>query len=154
MAGPEQATAGAYSPFRLLVRRPDGAQEIRQVRANLPPGMVASLKGVAYCPEANIAAAAGKSGAAEIAAPSCPDSSLVGGVALAAGSGPTPFHTPGKVYLAGPYKGAPVSMLFVTPTVAGPFDLGTVVVGPRCTSIPKRPKSTPSRTRSPTCSAA
>jgi hypothetical protein len=128
IAGPEAATAGAFSPFRLLLRRPDGAQEIRQVRANLPPGMIASLKGVAYCPEANIAAAANKSGAAEIAAPSCPASSLVGGVALAAGSGPAPFHTTGKAYLAGPYKGAPVSMLFVTPAVAGPFDLGTVVV--------------------------
>ena len=128
VAGPEAATAGAYSPFRLLVRRPDGAQEIRQVRANLAPGMVARLKGVPYCPEANIAAAVGKSGAAEIAAPSCPASSLVGGVALAAGSGSTPFHTAGKVYLAGPYKNAPVSLLFVTPTVAGPFDLGTVVV--------------------------
>jgi len=128
VAGPEGATAGAYSPFRLLVRRPDGAQEIRQVRANLAPGMVARLKGVPYCPQASIAAAAQKSGAAEIAAPSCPASSLLGGVALAAGSGPTPFHTAGKVYLAGPYKGAPVSLLFVTPTVAGPFDLGTVVV--------------------------
>ena len=128
VAGPEAATAGAYSPFRLLLRRPDGAQEIRQLNANLAPGMVARLKGVAYCPEASIAAAAAKSGAAEDAAPSCPASSLVGGVALAAGSGPAPFHTAGKAYLAGPYKGAPLSMVFVTPAVAGPYDLGTVVV--------------------------
>ncbi len=128
VAGPEAATAGAYSPFRLLLRRPDGAQEIRQLNANLAPGMVARPEGVAYCPEANIAAAAAKSGAAEDAAPSCPASSLVGGVALAAGSGPAPFHTAGKVYLAGPYKGAPLSMVFVTPAVAGPYDLGTVVV--------------------------
>ena len=34
----------------------------------------------------------------------------------------------GKAYLAGPYKGAPLSMAVITPAVAGPFDLGTVVV--------------------------
>ncbi len=34
----------------------------------------------------------------------------------------------GKVYLAGPYKGAPLSLAVITPAVAGPFDLGTVVV--------------------------
>ena len=31
-------------------------------------------------------------------------------------------------YLAGPYKGAPLSMAIITPAVSGPFDLGTVVV--------------------------
>jgi len=127
-AGPRQWAAGAFSPLDLRIRRPDGAQEIRRVEANLAPGMTARLKGVSYCPEANIAAAAAKGGAAENAAPSCPASSGVGTVALAAGSGPAPYNTTGKVYLAGPYKGAPLSMVFVTPAVAGPFDLGTVVV--------------------------
>lgn len=127
-AGPKGNKAGAFSPFELRITRPDGAQEIRQVNVNLPPGMVAKLKGVAYCPEESIAAAAAQSGKAEIAAPSCPDSSLVGTTAIAAGSGPAPFNTTGKVYLAGPYKGAPLSMVFATPAVAGPYDLGTVVV--------------------------
>jgi hypothetical protein len=127
-AGPKGSKAGAFSPFELHITRPDGAPEIRQVNVNLPPGMVAKLKGVAYCPEASIAAAASKSGASELAAPSCPNSSLVGTTAIAAGSGPAPFHTNGRVYLAGPYKGAPISMAFVTPAVAGPYDLGTVVV--------------------------
>jgi hypothetical protein len=127
-AGPRSNKAGAFSPFDLRITRPDGAQEIRQVKLNLPPGMVAKLKGVAYCPEASIAAAGATSGAAEIASPSCPASSLVGTVRIAAGSGPTPFNTSGKVYLAGPYKGAPISLVFVTPAVAGPYDLGTVVV--------------------------
>ncbi len=45
-----------------------------------------------------------------------------------AGSG-NPFYVKtGKAYLAGPYKGAPLSMAIVTPAVAGPFDLGNVVV--------------------------
>jgi len=34
----------------------------------------------------------------------------------------------GHAYLAGPYKGAPLSLAIITPAVAGPFDLGTVVV--------------------------
>ena len=47
---------------------------------------------------------------------------------MGVGAGPTPYYTQGRVYLAGPYKGAPVSLAIVTPAVAGPFDLGTVVV--------------------------
>ncbi|HEY5815362.1 MAG TPA: hypothetical protein VIS95_03375 [Solirubrobacterales bacterium] len=120
--------AGSFSPFELHIARPDGAQEIRQIDVDLPPGLVAKLKGVEYCPEESIDAAASRSGAAELAAPSCAANSLVGTSGIDAGSGPTPFHTTGTAYLAGPYKGAPISMAFVTPAVAGPFDLGTVVV--------------------------
>ena len=47
---------------------------------------------------------------------------------VGAGAGPAPFYAHGKAYLAGPYKGAPISMAIITPAVAGPFDLGTVVV--------------------------
>jgi hypothetical protein len=127
-AGTQGSKAGKFSPFEFHLTRPDGAQEIRQVNANLPPGMIAKLKGVKYCPQESIDAAAAHSGNAELASPSCPSSSLVGTVGADAGSGPAPFHTTGKVYLAGPYKGAPISMVFVTPAVAGPYDLGTVVV--------------------------
>jgi hypothetical protein len=121
-------TSGKFSPFRLHIGRADGEQEIRQVNVTLPPGMVAKLKGVEYCPQANIDAAAAQSGKAEIANPSCPSSSHVGVVDIAAGSGGNPLKVGGNVYLAGPYKGAPISMVFVTPAVAGPFDLGAVVV--------------------------
>jgi hypothetical protein len=126
-AGPNSSKAGKYSPFELHITRPNGAQEIRRVEATLPPGMVAKLKGVEYCPQASIDAAAAQSGTNEIARPSCPSNSQIGSVNVGAGSG-TPFHTPGKAYLAGPYKGAPISMVFVVPAVAGPYDLGTSVV--------------------------
>jgi hypothetical protein len=51
----------------------------------------------------------------------------VGSVDIAAGAGPTPYHLQGTVFLAGPYKGAPLSLASITPVVAGPFDLGDVV---------------------------
>ena len=37
-------------------------------------------------------------------------------------------YVPGKIYLAGPYHGAPFSLVAVTSAVVGPFDLGTVVL--------------------------
>jgi hypothetical protein len=137
-AGTTGTKAGAYKPFELRITRPDGAQEIRRVDVDLPPGMVAKLKGVKYCPEASIEAAAKQSGKAELANPSCPANSLVGATSIDAGSGPAPFRTSGNVYLAGPYKGAPISMVFVTPAVAGPYDLGTVVVRAAINIDPER----------------
>ena len=95
-AGTQQSKAGAFSPFELHIARPDGAQEIRKVEATLPPGMIAKLKGVAYCPQANIEATGAQSGVAELAHPSCPANSLIGSVDIAAGSGPAPFNTKGK----------------------------------------------------------
>jgi hypothetical protein len=119
---------GAYSPFEVDLARSDGSQELKGVDVDLPPGLTAKLAGVRYCPEATIAAAAVNSGTAEAASPSCPSSSLVGSAAVAAGSGPDPFHINGKAFLAGPYHGAPISLAVITPATAGPFDLGSVVV--------------------------
>lgn len=127
-AGPQSNTAGAFSPFKFNLERADGNQEIKQINVDLPPGMVAKLRGLEYCPQANIDAAGARSGTSVIADPACPNSSFVGTATTSAGSGPAPFNTAGNAYLAGPYKGAPISMVFVTPAVAGPFDLGTVVV--------------------------
>jgi hypothetical protein len=119
--------AGKYSPFRLRITRSNGNQEIRQVNVDLPPGMVAKLKGVAYCSEADIAGAARHPGKAETTNPSCPSNSQVGTLDVDVGSGQV-FRTSGKAYLAGPYKDAPISLVFIVPAVAGPYDLGTVVI--------------------------
>ncbi len=123
-----QPKAGAYRQFSVDVARSDGNQELKGVDVDLPPGLTAKLAGVRYCPEATVAVAAANSGVAEAASPSCPASSLVGSASVAAGSGPDPFHIGGKVFLTGPYHGAPVSLAVVTPATAGPFDLGSVVV--------------------------
>jgi len=97
----------------------------------MPPGLSGYLKGIPRCPDGTLAGISGAlgTGAAQIAAPSCPAASQVGVVSVGAGAGPNPFYAnTGKVYLAGPYKGAPLSIAVVAPAVAGPFDLGNVVV--------------------------
>jgi hypothetical protein len=127
-AGTVKRQAGAYSPLHMDVARADGNQELKGVDVTLPPGLTAKLAGVRYCPPPALAAAAANGGAAEAASSSCPAASLIGHADIAAGSGPSPIRIGGKVFLAGPYKGAPLSLAVVTPAMAGPFDLGSVVV--------------------------
>lgn len=130
-AGLANPTAASYSPFSLRLTRDDATDELAALSVKTPKGLVAKLAGVPYCSDASIAQAAGRSapgqGAMEAASPSCPDASVVGSTSAGAGAGPAPFYTGGKVYLAGPYKGAPLSLVAVIPAVAGPFDLGVVV---------------------------
>jgi hypothetical protein len=129
-AGSATPIAGAFSNFALQVSRPEGTQELRGIDATLPPGLSAALAGVPYCPEPaidSISATPGTASAQRLS-PSCPEASLVGHSDAAAGAGSMPFHNPGNVYLAGPYKGAPLSLAVVTPVIAGPLDLGSIVV--------------------------
>ncbi len=119
---------GAFTQFAMSIGRNDGNQELKGVEVTLPPGLTAKLAGVRYCPASALAAAAANSGAAEAAHSSCPPQSLVGSAAVSAGSGAHPFQTTGKVFLTGPYHGAPLSLAVITPATAGPFDLGSVVV--------------------------
>ena len=130
-AGLAKPEAGTYSPFSLRLSRPDGSGEFSAISASPPSGLVAKLAGIPYCSEAQIAQAQSRGGPGkgglERADSSCPSSSQVGTTTAAAGAGPTPFYTGGKVFLAGPYKGAPLSFVAIVPAVAGPFDLGAIV---------------------------
>jgi uncharacterized repeat protein (TIGR01451 family) len=131
LAGTLAPQAGKYSPMSFRLSREDGSQRLGRIEATLPPGLSARLAGVAQCSEADIAKArsreAPNQGAAEQSDPSCPAASAIGTITAAAGAGPSPYYTTGEVYLAGPYKGAPLSVVAIAPAVAGPFDLGTVV---------------------------
>jgi hypothetical protein len=127
-AGPKSTQAGAYSPLRVAITRGNGQQELKAASVALAPGDIAKLAGVPYCPDNAIAAAAQSSGAAQAANSSCPAKSEVGTATVQAGTGGTPLWITGKVFLAGPYHGAPLSLAVITPATAGPFDLGTVVV--------------------------
>ena len=127
-AGTLTPTAKAFSPFVMKLTRDDGSQPIKAIDATLPKGLLGKLAGIPYCSDAALSAAAAKSGRSEQASASCPSASQVGTVNVGAGAGSDPFYATGKAYLAGPYKGAPLSLAVITPAVAGPFDLGTVVI--------------------------
>lgn len=115
-AGAVVPWAGVHGPFVLRVSRGDGSQRLSAIDAVLPAGVTARLAGVPTCSDA------------EVAGGRCPAASQVGSVSVAAGAGPTPLPLTGGAYLAGPYKGAPLSLAVVIPALAGPFDLGTVAV--------------------------
>ncbi len=124
----DNPTAATYSPFRVNIARADGEQELKVVNVTLPKGLTGKLAGIPYCPEANIASAAASAGATQVGSTSCGPAPQIGVATTEAGTGGHPFKISGKVFLAGPYKGAPLSLVVITPAIAGPFDLGTVVV--------------------------
>ncbi|HEV7495292.1 hypothetical protein [Baekduia sp.] len=115
-AGATNPSAGHATGFTLQLARPDGQEHIRTVSTTLPAGILANVGSVALCSDADASAG------------TCSDASQVGSTDAAAGPGSDPFHLPGKVFLTGPYKGGPYGLAIVTRAVAGPFDLGTVVV--------------------------
>jgi hypothetical protein len=102
-----------------------------KISVKLPPGVVGKLAGLSKCSDAAIAQArsrTGKNGGhEELASPSCPASSEIGHTLGGAGVGQVLTYAEGKLYLSGPYNGAPLSVVSILPAVAGPFDIGTVV---------------------------
>lgn len=130
--GTTSNSAGRYSPFVFRLTRGDDDQELSQIGVTLPMGLAAKFAGIGTCSDADIAKAEGRVGAGEGALeqidPSCPGASLIGTTEVGAGVGVPLAWVPGNVYLAGPYKGAPLSMVAISPAVVGPFDLGVVVV--------------------------
>jgi hypothetical protein len=121
-AGTANPVARRFSPLSLSIARADGDAPLESFEAILPKGLVARLKGVPYCSTARLAALSGEGA-------SCPAKSRVGKASVGVGAGPIPyFLNSGKAFLAGPYKGAPLSLAAVVPVRVGPFDLGTVVL--------------------------
>jgi hypothetical protein len=128
--GTANPTAGSHTPFNLKIDRADGDQFLSGLDVKAAPGIAATLRGVPYCSQSAIdkLASPSYSGLAEIASPACPAASQVGTVTTGAGPGTHPVFNNGKIYLAGPYKGAPLSFETVIPAVSGPYDLGVVAV--------------------------
>jgi hypothetical protein len=129
-SGSQNSTAASHSPFSLILNRSDGEQNLRGITVSTPPGFAATLKGVPYCPQSALDQLADPSytGLAEQASSACPAASQIGSAVAGAGAGSHPLYVGGKVYLAGPYKGAPLSLEVVIPAVSGPYDLGVVAV--------------------------
>ena len=115
-AGAVSPQAGRYTPLVLTFSRSDVEQGLAGFSLSLPPGLLAKLAGVSLCPDADAGSGA------------CPEASLVGTVQVSAGPGPQPLFLEGRVYLTGPYDGGPYGLAVVVPALAGPFDLGDVVV--------------------------
>ncbi|MGN6201254.1 MAG: hypothetical protein ACTHNY_02475, partial [Solirubrobacterales bacterium] len=121
-AGVTNPVAGKYSPFVFDLTRPDGNQALRGFELKLPDGELAKLAGVPLCSDADADAG------------TCPQGSRIGSLQATTGPGPDPLSIPqpGKpqpqIYLSGPYKGSPFSILTEVPAQAGPFDLGTLAV--------------------------
>ncbi len=113
-------SAGAFTGFQLELTRRDGDQALSSVSMHLPPGNAALLSSVTLCEEP------------QAANDDCPASSEVGQATAVAGLGSEPYvETGGRVFITGPYKGAPFGLEIVTPAVAGPFNLGFVTVRSR-----------------------
>jgi hypothetical protein len=127
-AGAVNNNAGAFSPFNMRLIRHDGEQDMTKFSAILPPGELGSLAGVSKCSDAAIALAKTKTGRQEKESPSCPANSLIGHTLAGAGVGDSLTYVPGQIYLGGPYHGDPLSVISITPALAGPFDAGAVVV--------------------------
>lgn len=120
-AGSLDPHAGAYTPFSFTLTRQDGEANPQTIALHLPQGLLAKLKGVPVCSDADAVRG------------SCPAASRLGSLTAASGVGgaplwiPQPGKAPTAAYLAGPYNGAPYSVVSVVPAQAGPFDLGLVV---------------------------
>jgi hypothetical protein len=112
-AGTTDSQAGGFSPFSVTFSRQGGEQRLSSAQVVAPPGLLGVLKSVVQCPE--LQAGAG----------TCGPESLIGETTVAAGPGEDPYWVKGgRVYLTGPYKGAPFGLSIVVPAVAGPFNLG------------------------------
>jgi hypothetical protein len=113
----QTGNAGGVTSYTFSLTRPEGNQYLSQVKTTLPAGLVGQIPKATQCTEAQASAEPSQ----------CPDSSQIGVASAIAGAGPTPFaFGGGKVYLTGPYQGAPFGLLITVPAVAGPFNLGEV----------------------------
>jgi hypothetical protein len=119
-AGTTSNQAGGFSPFTMTMSREDGQQDLQAISLRMPPGLSGLLTGVKLC------------GEAEANAGTCGPESLIGETTVSVGVGNDPFSVKGgRVYLTGPYRGAPFGLSIVNPAKAGPYDLGQVVVRAR-----------------------
>jgi hypothetical protein len=115
-AGTVDPTGGAFSPFAVRINRPDRQQYMSGLTIEMPPGLIGKLKDIPLCPDGQANAG------------TCGIESRIGTATVGAGPGSNPFFIDGSVSLTGPYKGAPFGLSTAVRVIAGPFDLGMVVV--------------------------
>jgi hypothetical protein len=116
VSGTQSNQAGGFTPFSLTFDRSDAEQNMSRIQVTTPPGLLGSLASVALCPEPQASQGA------------CGPDSLIGHVTVGVGAGSNPFYVTGSIYLTASYNGAPYGLAFVVPAVAGPLNLGVVIV--------------------------
>ena len=116
VAGTLNPQAAGSSTFTTTFSRNDGEQYFQGLEVTLPPGLLATIKGVPLCPEAQANAG------------TCDAASQIGEASAAVGVGEPLWVGGGKVYLTGPYAGGPFGLSIVVPAIAGPFNLGNQIV--------------------------
>jgi hypothetical protein len=116
-AGTTSIQAGGFSPFTMTMSREDGEQNLQSVQLKMPPGLLGTLSSVKLC------------GEPQADQGTCGSESLIGETIVSVGLGGNPYSvTGGRVYITGPYDGAPYGLSIVNPAKAGPFNLGNVIV--------------------------
>jgi hypothetical protein len=110
------SAAGKFTQLTASIARPDRDQFLSGVRVDTPPGLGAIVKRMPRCSSTLAARGA------------CPASTLIGTASTRSGAGSEPYGLTGNVYFTDGYKGAPFGMVVVVRAIAGPYDLGTVVV--------------------------
>jgi hypothetical protein len=122
VAGSTSDQAGAFTNFSLALQRGDGQQRIGKLQFKEPAGLAALISQVPLC------------GEPQAAQGTCSAASHIGHSLVTSGPGASPLAIPqpgapeAPIYLTGPYEGAPFGLSIVTPVIAGPFNLGTIVV--------------------------
>ena len=115
--GTTSIQAGGFSPFTMTMSRPDGSQNLQAIKLTMPPGLLGTLSTVKLCKEAQANAG------------TCGPESLIGHTIVSVGVGGDPYSvTGGEVFITEGYGGAPYGLSIVNPAVAGPFNLGKVIV--------------------------
>ena len=90
----------------------------------MPPGFTGYLKGISYCPEAAIAAAAANLGRAEQEHPAVRPRARSERRTSLPGPGSSRSTRWARCTWPGPFSGAPLSLAAITPALAGPYDYG------------------------------
>lgn len=111
-AGTTDNQAGGFSPFTTTISREDGDQDIQAVSVHTPPGLSGLISSITPCegPQAETGL--------------CGPASQIGETTVSVGVGDQPYTVSGgKVYITGPYEGAPFGLSIAVPAKAGPYDL-------------------------------
>ena len=129
-AGSTNIQAGGFTPFAMTMSREDGNQQLQGIQLHMPPGLLGMLSSSAALP-----GSAGEHGDVR-------PESMIGETTVSVGLGGDPYTvTGGKVYITGPYHGAPYGLSIEEPAKAGPFDLEhTTNRSPACDCLVVRAK--------------